>query len=321
MNLIKRNIGIDLFRSLSMLYIIGYWHLFNYTDSFPYYNNFITDIITRTLLSLLVLISGYYASSSSLSIKDFYQKKVIRIYPLYLLALFIYIVFGFCNLKMGVVAAFSLSMFFEPAPYTLWFVSMIVVFYLLTPIFISILEKNVKTFYISVSLMILFLLLYEIITGLLDIRFLMYLPAYLVGMMMKQNKLPKIEHSLFLLIFTSIILLLLFYVESKNISSLIKIPFITYAAFLLFQKATSVNIKNEFLVNIILKLSFSTWCMYLFHRPVYAMLLKLYKPEGLINQILYLLLIGVPIIIFIAYVIQYVYNKGYTKLSSKILIQ
>jgi surface polysaccharide O-acyltransferase-like enzyme len=58
----QRNIGIDLLRAVSLLYIVSYWHMFNYTNPFPLYNNFLTDIITRTILAVLVLISGFYAA-------------------------------------------------------------------------------------------------------------------------------------------------------------------------------------------------------------------------------------------------------------------
>jgi murein DD-endopeptidase MepM/ murein hydrolase activator NlpD len=37
----KRNLGIDLLRGLSILYIVGFWHLLGYTNAIPNYNNIV----------------------------------------------------------------------------------------------------------------------------------------------------------------------------------------------------------------------------------------------------------------------------------------
>lgn len=54
----KRNTGIDVLRGLSMLYIVGFWHLLEYTHAIQY-QNLITHRITWITLGIFFFISGY----------------------------------------------------------------------------------------------------------------------------------------------------------------------------------------------------------------------------------------------------------------------
>jgi peptidoglycan/LPS O-acetylase OafA/YrhL len=51
-------------------------------------------------------------------------------------------------------------------------------------------------------------------------------------------------------------------------------------------------------------LAYSSYCMYLFHRPIYMVLRKLYSPNYSIAQILYLVLFCLPCILVFSYYIQ-----------------
>jgi hypothetical protein len=37
--MVNRNIGIDFLRGISIVYIVGSWHMLNYTKAIPNYNN------------------------------------------------------------------------------------------------------------------------------------------------------------------------------------------------------------------------------------------------------------------------------------------
>ena len=81
----KKLKSLDYLRSFSMLYIVGYWHLFNYTDAFPQYSNAVTYTMTLIVLGLFVLISGFLIgrrevkpTDNSSSIVGFYKKKLME---------------------------------------------------------------------------------------------------------------------------------------------------------------------------------------------------------------------------------------------------
>jgi peptidoglycan/LPS O-acetylase OafA/YrhL len=65
----KRNIGIDLLRGCCILYIVGFWHLMNYTDAFPGYSNLATDKITAIILGAFVFISGFFIGKKDLTLE------------------------------------------------------------------------------------------------------------------------------------------------------------------------------------------------------------------------------------------------------------
>jgi len=91
----KRIVSLDLLRGLSVLYIVGFWHMFNYTQCFPQYYNFITLRLTLIILASYTFLSGYFIGLkdvilTSKSIKNFLLNRIMRIYPLYILAIVVF---------------------------------------------------------------------------------------------------------------------------------------------------------------------------------------------------------------------------------------
>ncbi len=54
-----RKVPIDVMRAVSMLYIVGFWHLLDYTKVVTWHYNLVTYRLTVAALSLFVLISGF----------------------------------------------------------------------------------------------------------------------------------------------------------------------------------------------------------------------------------------------------------------------
>lgn len=313
---VSRDFGIDLVRVIGILYIIGYWHIFNYTDPFPIYNNFVTDLITRIILAVLTLISGFYAASSYHgNTLNFYKKKLLRIYPLYLVAIVVFVILRITNISTACYAILSLSMFKEPAPHTLWFVSMIIIFYFITPFLLNVMVKlNIKFLILVSATFLLLLYIHESITGLLDIRMLMYFPSYVFGLILSNRKI-KLNH--FFGLSTILPLFFLVCVKDSNIISIVKVPFITYIAIVLFCWGKEYRFSSKRLIHIVEVLSYSTWCMYLFHRPVYTLLVYFVRPVGFYYQLTLLLFIGLPFTNILAYLLQYIYDLLYKKVITK----
>lgn len=65
--------------------------------------------------------------------------------------------------------------------------------------------------------------------------------------------------------------------------------------------------------NLFLNLSYASLCMYLFHREIYIIMLKIWNPANPIGVCLYLGIAGVIISTVVAYYIQLVYDKVITK--------
>lgn len=60
--------------------------------------------------------------------------------------------------------------------------------------------------------------------------------------------------------------------------------------------------------NIYSKLAYASFCMYLFHRVIYYLLLNVYYPPSNILTVCYLILIGVPVIYVVSAFAQKFYD-------------
>lgn len=130
----KKLVSIEYLRALSMLYIVGFWHLFNYTDAFPGYKNIVTSNLTLVVLALFVLVSGFLIGITTVKQTEFrepaaywnfYKKRLLRIYPLYALAVGIFYLYGINDAAISIGALTLVSMLWGEAPKTLWFITMI----------------------------------------------------------------------------------------------------------------------------------------------------------------------------------------------------
>jgi len=92
MNDMQRNLGVDLFKFFAVFWVVGYWHIFNYVDFFPSYKNIVTNNLTRIALGFFVFVSGLYCGNSlqDRSHFQFIIDRLIHLYPLYLLAIFLF---------------------------------------------------------------------------------------------------------------------------------------------------------------------------------------------------------------------------------------
>lgn len=82
----KRVIFLDCARALCMIWIVGFWHMQEYTNlslTGIFFSN-----ITNGVLATFTLISGYFLGQKNISsIQDtvtFYKKRLLRFYPLFL---------------------------------------------------------------------------------------------------------------------------------------------------------------------------------------------------------------------------------------------
>jgi surface polysaccharide O-acyltransferase-like enzyme len=223
MNSTKRNHGIDLFKFGAMLYIVGYWHLFNYVDLFDNYNNIATNLFTRLCLGYFVLVSGYFASIKFQKTKiiKFYVTKILRIYPMYFAAVLLFYFLGINSLDKTITAATLIAMFYPPVPWTLWFITMMMVLYIITPVIIkSIGFFNVSSVHRIVVLLlpvIFVLLVYSYWSGYLDLRLVLYFIPFAYGILLGYNNtdIRQKKYLQTLLFVVSIFIAAFFYDDNK----------------------------------------------------------------------------------------------------------
>jgi len=147
----ERIVQLDLAKVIAFIWIVFFWHLVNYL-SYDYkfklvvYNDY-GHCITRTMLSLFVFLSGLFLSKytflSKVDAYEFYKRRFVRFYPLYVVAcITIYFSGDYIpSLKQLLFSILGLSGILSPAVGTMWFMSMMMFFYLITPTLYDVRKK------------------------------------------------------------------------------------------------------------------------------------------------------------------------------------
>lgn len=310
----EKLIFIDYLKSFSMLYIVGYWHLFDYTNYLPIFLYSASEKLAFITLGLFTFISGFLSAKSVIKTPkaiDFYIKRIIRIYPLYLVAVVLFVLYGLNDGLTSLKSLFLLSMLYGPAPRTLWFITMIMLFYLIAP-FLARLAGNLKKYLLFVVAIMALVMLFKLTFRTADIRLFLYFPCFCAGIYCSinsmENRLFNIRNAIILLIIGLVSYLVK--IDSGIIERLKEIPWILSSSYLIFL----VSYKNrESFTNIsfILFFSYSNYAMYLFHRPIYMTLKSLYFPESGLLQILYLGAFCLVVISLVSWVFQWVNDRLY----------
>jgi peptidoglycan/LPS O-acetylase OafA/YrhL len=211
----QRLIELDALRCFGLLLIL-YTHSTGYILEIPFLEWF-RPAASYTGLGMFVFLSGYglqYSLSSRATNKPFnpitfLQKRLIRIYPLYLVAFFCYVIF-FYFLKIPVRVSgwdlspfvqsfashiFALQVFLYPLHTqlnTLWFVGMIIPFY----IFFALTgESNNKKFIGYNALIFVTLLGINHGFGLIDFRLFLYYPFFVLGSLASRKHVIPLSRS------------------------------------------------------------------------------------------------------------------------------
>lgn len=316
------NKSIDYLKAFSMLYIVGYWHLFDYTNSFPYASNPITNRLTLIVLGLFVFISGFLMggnSSAILSAKAFYKRRLARIYPLYAFAVVLFMYYGINDLVTSAKALLGLSMFWLPAPLTLWFITMILAFYLITPLLLRFAPDSTR-FAVLSFFIIACALVIQVLFRSVDARVFLYFPCFCLGIFCARHgfRVSRPQLGLVLTGFLSGVVMSLFLqAESWTLSQMKDVPMVLAGAYLTFCACFS-NEEKFRVSRIITTLSYISFAMYLFHRPIFVTMKAIYFPSSGVAQILYLVLVCLPIIALASWILQSAYDGAYLAVAKRI---
>lgn len=187
-----RNIELDMARALCALYIVCFLHLQGYSPLHRWFSLEVMSYIeqiTSIALGCFTFISGLFLGKKGISSKAdilyFYKRRLSRFYLMFFVAITsIYILskfggfFWFPSFKYYIVSLFGLSCFTFNPP-TFWFIEMLIMFYLATPIILYIKKKSSR-FALVVSIYAFFLICHYFHH--MDFRVLVYYPVYIIGM-------------------------------------------------------------------------------------------------------------------------------------------
>ena len=184
----NRDLAGDLLRGGAVLYIVGYYHIQDvWLVGIP---SPLAGWFARVALALFCFLSAYFLSAKTIikggkDVLIFYRRRLLKIYPLYFLALVGFVALGLVDKNLFWPSALLINTILNWNLLTLWFVSMVFLFYLITPLFL---------WRSSITKTCLLTLVFLVILGLtkffahgIDPRFFPNLVAFAFGILMTQS--------------------------------------------------------------------------------------------------------------------------------------
>lgn len=312
-----RDFRLDIARALCMCYIIAALHLSQYLGLKYYiYETYIGRLITFSCLGLFTFMSGYLIGGrydfnrTETKVITFYKKRIVRFYPLFVIATILLYLIGFNNLSSSIYGLIGLAPFVIQQPKTLWYISMLMILYLLTPL----INRKGMVWKIGISAILVTLCLGLKLLLFVDTRFIFNLFFYCLGLIMANvniQYLKEIEHPKWgihisiIVLFVVVTCLSNHWMQNTPMQLFIAAigVFAIFSLSCIFERITWKPFRR-----IMAFVSYGSMVCYLFHRFFYWAGLCIYNPVSVTSKTLYL--IGVFIIgLVVSYFIQKIYDN------------
>ncbi len=319
----SRNLTVDLLRTFALLYIVGFWHLFEYAPALSFHKVPVTGLITKLCLGLFIFISGYllakryrFSDRPSLLLPEslsFYRKRLLRIYPLYFVALSLFWASQLIDAPTyGRALLFSTLLPYQPLT-TLWFISVIMVCYGLTPLYLHRYSWAKTVGLTCIIVAGLWTIIFA--TDGVDLRLPLYLPAFAYGVIVGKHRgvekafgrSPTAVIALIVTLLNGILYLSLSSGLAQflalDLTLLGAIPLAWFSSHWLAQRLPNWGERG------LAWLSYGSFTAYLIHRVTYHWAAQLYQPMGFSSALLYWLGLILPGTLLIAFAMQGVYDR------------
>ena len=328
---VGRDATFDIARSFCILWIVCLLHITTYIET-----AWISELgwsllvkMTYASLGTFTFISGYFLKKKEITnvadIKKFYFTRFKRFWiPFFISALTLWFIGGvvgkpwFTSTLNFVLSLVGLSCFWGPLPSTLWFMVMMVLCYLFTPV---LLYKSNQGQRIVRSVLLMSILIAIYILGHLDERLLVYIPMYLLGLCLPDTFTKAIRnHKTVVIIVTA---LLLGAVIATNTLEGLLLYYVVVPIGYMFIIGLSETLSSLMWVRDVSSIvSYSSMNMYFFHRQMYLCAIFLFNISmfpnfhGATMPLWFAIIVVIPIIITVSYFLQ----KGYDRLLKMIKI-
>lgn len=309
----QRHYSIDYLRAACILYLMGFWHLFEYTGiPNDVWANEITRRCATVVLALFCLISGFLCGRTKINgvkgLVSYYVGRFWRLYPPFLLASVLFYLLAIDTPHKLLDGVLLITMFNKNAPRTLWFVDMLVMFYAIAPLFLWARDK-VWTCLGVLATALAAAAVYDLFTHLLDLRLMLFLPCFVTGILFA-HKVPKLTWSLaaVLTVLWGASVWLTSFISFEGLrDSPLQIPLGVVSAIILFLVAYAFldKVKAPAVISVI---SYASFFMYLYHRPLYSQLKPFLADLSVPVRTVVLVCVALPVLIGLAYGLQKAYD-------------
>lgn len=319
----ERDLALDVLRAAATLYIVGFFHLYRCSAALSFCNTFLASVLSFCALGLFVFLSGYllasrYRLESLRDVGRFYLRRVVRIYPLYALALAGFAWLGLIDGRTFVRSLFLANMFVGPKLLTLWFVTMIFVLYLVAPLYL-VAYRGRRNLALTAALYA-GLLVWTLRGRGVNMNLPLYLPAFAAGIAVARAERlrswlgrPRTAAGGFLC-FSALFFV---YRGIRNPLANVLVADLVIFAVLPICWWAGRALARVLPRRPVLFLSYSSFCLYLFHRPVFHTGIAWYMPTTIGASVLYLWGALLPAAILLAYGVQRLYDLVLDRLARR----
>jgi len=309
----ERLLGFDLARVVAIFVVIGIYHNFGYAG--PYHSEPAVRVLVYSSLGLFTFLSAFllasrYSFAEKIEIQSFYKKRVLRVWPLFVISSLMLAVLGFNAWMPTIKGIVGISPFWAPHPTTMWYVAMLISLYIITPVVV---KGEVRLQCIKAVAVMTVVGLIQIIFGTVVPRTFNYFTVYLIGLLLGRNyyestmRFLRSKKTLIISLIWIVLVVVVFFTKNdylKSFSSVVGIIALLNLSLIATEKLSA----NSFLAKAITTLSYASFCAYLFHREIIWVMFHLYKPKGALPIFLEVLIVAVPLSFLCAYYIQKVYD-------------
>lgn len=308
----NRIILFDIMKALCVIEIVAFWHMFDYTpieaDEVLFGGS-----LTSTVLAAFTFASGFFLGKKKVSVGKFYTSRLQRFMLPLLASLLILYMFGVIDsFRTVIFSAIGLSCFIPPMAPTLWYFSMIILCYLLTPIILLEVDKmsNVERI---VNIMVRGLLVFALMMSIgIQPKVQTYFLFYIFGMVIDMNCIKALVNTHTVCKMGGVMAwLLLSYlkIESMVTDALGVMLLICFSNYIEIHSNDKVKSFFE-------KIAYASMFAYLFHREFYQIPKRLFhQTDGTIPYY------GIIITIIMISLLSYYGQKIYDLIISKITIK
>lgn len=264
----QRIIWIDVIKSLSVIWIVGFWHYQNYCEH-PQLQNHLGFNITYCILGAFFFVAGYLVRVNDVC--SFIRKKIVRLYPLLIIACtwlyvcdYLYQFKYFVSVKHLIFSMTGIAALTNECASTIWFIDVLIVYFCVAAICFQ--EKYTIRFQLLSTLFILIVFGFAYKISIIDWRVLIYYPSFIIGhfyWMIIERANIRWLWILELVVTILLIPCVIFFGGSHFEIAVLEI----IGSFSIV--SISKRMKPNKTMRVIAMVSYASFCAYLFHRPIY----------------------------------------------------
>ena len=326
----------DVLRAIAIILLLfHHGGIYNYA-LFGFPLSEISSYVAGYLLGIFFFISGYLLveTLSRRTLSEFIRLRFLRIYLPYWVALILFLVLMGESVNKGwmdiLFQALGTQILVAPRfgfPYlTLWFVGLIIIYYLIFGILLKLIHQKGLFVFAGVMVFLIAAIIRKYL-GVIEYRFFWYFSIFFAGVMFSKFFLLKklatyrfryiVETLLFV---TSVIFLYPYRHLSDHkviFTEIMFYDFFILSAILLTISLSGWITRRGEVPGFVRKLTYLSFFAYLFHRPIWTLLLRFYTPQEQFIPV-YVMMIGIPLVLFLTYGMQKAYDPIYQILVKRI---